>query len=767
MYTADLTDVKKPVLFELEGPFRGSAADGRELGFTNAYMTLNGRPYFGISGEVHFCRVSPDQWEDTLVKAKLGGVNIISTYVFWIVHEETEGTFRFDGCRDLRAFLGLCRKHGLMVILRVGPFAHGEMRNGGLPDWLYGKPFEVRGNAPGYLECVRRWYRAIHGQVDGLYFSQNGPVVGIQIENEYMHSSAPWELTTGISNEWVNGGSDGDAHMLALKRIAVEEGLVTPFYTCTAWGGAMTPTEEMLPLWGGYAYQPWLFYSRGGEHPCTPEYIYRDNHNDAVTSTYNFEPRYKPESRPYACCEMMGGMMCSYNYRFTLPMHSVDALANIKLGSGCALLGYYMYRGGTTPTGERTPFLNEGQVPKRSYDYQAAIGEFGQLRESWYRLRTIHEFCRCFVDELVHTRVVLPPWGDDIDPKDAERLRYSVRVNGNSGFVFLNNFQDHLELPDRREEAIELRLPGETLRMEGLGLDSGENAILPFNLDVGGALLKWAAAQPITRLTVEGQPVHVFFAPDGMTPAFHFDRTTVKAVEGCETEISGDRLICCPAIDSSFLLRTGENEVRVLLLSRDSANRFSHATIHGREVLFLSDAVPLWDGERLSIEMDGRPIRVLSYPAGILEGEGKESLRMDIFEGYTFYSPTTKIPELQPVEVGVGRYAVSIPTECLTGHKTVLLNVDYTGDIGHAFIDGEMISDNFCNGQPWAIRLDCWREALREHPLTLYIAPIREGAKVSVDSAMAARLESVTHRVAELHSLGMTFVDEMALPLRG
>lgn len=99
---------------------------------------------------------------------------------------------------------------------------------------------------------------------------------------------------------------------------------------------------------------------------------------------------------PYACCEMMGGMMCSYRYRFTVPGESVDALANIKLGSGCSMLGYYMYRGGTTPLGKHSPYLNEGQIPKRSYDYQAPVGEFGMRRASYYRLRNLNDFAASF-----------------------------------------------------------------------------------------------------------------------------------------------------------------------------------------------------------------------------------------------------------------------------------------------------------------------------------------------------------------------------------
>lgn len=109
-----------------------------------------------------------------------------------------------------------------------------------------------------------------------------------------MHSSAPWEFTTGISDEWVDGGQDGEQHIRLLKQIALEEGLRTPFYTCTAWGGSMAPADEVLPLWGGYAYWPWIFYQHTGSHPCTPEYIYRDYRNNDIPQTYNFEPRYAP-----------------------------------------------------------------------------------------------------------------------------------------------------------------------------------------------------------------------------------------------------------------------------------------------------------------------------------------------------------------------------------------------------------------------------------------------------------------------------------------
>ena len=119
-------------------------------------------------------------------------------------------------------------------------------------------------------------------------------------------------------------------------------------FTCTGWQSPVP--DDMLPLWGGYAYRPWLFYDGVGaegmtEHPATDEYRYRRLHGSSTSD--GFDPPYDPDSRPYACCEMGGGMFNSYDYRFVLPKRSVDAMANIKLGSGCDFLGYYMFHGGT------------------------------------------------------------------------------------------------------------------------------------------------------------------------------------------------------------------------------------------------------------------------------------------------------------------------------------------------------------------------------------------------------------------------------------
>src|SRR5699024_1844078 len=120
--------------------------------------------------EFHFSRYPAARWEESLRKLKAGGISTVATYVFWNLHEREEGTFDFSGDVNLRHFLDLCAKVGLPAIVRIGPFCHGEMRNGGIPDWLYGRPFEIRSNDPGYLAYVDRLYGAIGRELRGMAF---------------------------------------------------------------------------------------------------------------------------------------------------------------------------------------------------------------------------------------------------------------------------------------------------------------------------------------------------------------------------------------------------------------------------------------------------------------------------------------------------------------------------------------------------------------------------------------------------------------------
>ncbi len=328
----------------------GSNPRGDSIGFTNAYMTFNGKPWLAVSGEIHHARCPQRDWKDELRKMKAGGIDIASTYVFWIHHEEEEGVFDWSGDRDLRLFVQLCAEAGLYVIVRIGPFCHGEVRNGGFPDWLYGRPFAVRSNDGRYLALVRRLYTEIGRRLEGLYFKDGGPIIGVQLENAFMHASAPWETTPRLCLEWIPGGTGGVAHMRALKKLAREAGIEVPIYTSTGWGGAPVLEGEVLPLYGGYSLCPWNVTESTPVHSPTREYVFRDFHGEGQRYDV-FDPPYDPAAYPFACCEIGGGMQPWYRYRAVAPAESIEAMAVVKLAGGIQLLGYYMFHGGYQSSG--------------------------------------------------------------------------------------------------------------------------------------------------------------------------------------------------------------------------------------------------------------------------------------------------------------------------------------------------------------------------------------------------------------------------------
>lgn len=745
-------------IFSLGDDFRGRSNGGDELAFTNYYMMKNGRPFFGVSGEFHFSRMSDSRWEDELIKMKLGGLNVVSTYIFWNHHEEEEGEFDFSGRRNLRGFVTLCQKYGMYVILRVGPFDHGEARNGGLPDWLYGKPFEVRTTNPGFLTCVKRLYTRIGQEVSGLFFQDGGPVIGVQLDNEYMHSSAPWEMTAGISNEWIFSGNEGNTYMLKLKELAAECGLLPVFYTCTGWGGAATP-DNMMPLWGGYAFRPWIFNSYKGEHPATEEYVYQDFHNNEVECTNDFKPSYRPEERPYACCEMGGGMICNYHYRFRFPYKSVDAMANIKLASGCNFLGYYMFHGGSNPTGKHGMFMNESQVPKISYDFQTALGEFGQERESYRRLKSLHYFTTCFADRLCRLQTVLPDGASRISPEDMDTLRYAVRTDGKRGFLFINNYQDHAHMPNREGEEVTLQMEGEEITYR-FGIAEEENAILPFHFDMDGIDLIQATVQPLLRIAPEGEATYVFMCPDGMQAQFVFENGT--RINGKENSVyTLQRAVKADVFTVSD--SKGENQVRVLVLSREMANQMF--LIDGDYLVFTQGSL-LENHDGLKLETTEADSRVMFYPKNSLDGiHGVKDANHEFAGLFDCYKITCDVREIGVTctQVSSNRYVLSLPENFMDGCKDALLKINYVGDIGNAFIDGKLVHDNFYNGAVWEIGLRDFSEEWKIQDMTVYITPLKEGANVNVESSMTARIEEVNEYTGAIQSVEVQPIYEIII----
>lgn len=764
-YCIDVRNDEKKI-YNKSDKFSGTDINENTINFTNYYMKINDKPFFGISGEFHFSRYDEKHWEEEIIKMKLGGINIIASYVFWNHHEEVEGAFDWSRNKNLRRFIQLCEKHNMYVIIRIGPFCHGEVRNGGMPDWLFGRPFEIRSNDEEYLFYVNRLYKEIENQVKGLLFKDGGPIIGTQIENEYMHAAAPWEITNGTSHEWLNGGKEGNSHMMKLKSMAEEIGIITPFYTCTGWGGAATPTEEMLPLWGGYAFWPWIFYDESiKEHPVTPEYIFRDYHNNEIPKFYNFEPTYEPESFPYSCCEIGGGMTVFYKYRFKLPTESVAAMAAVKLAGGCNFIGYYMYHGGSNPNGKINPYLNEISTPKISYDFQAALGEYGQVRNSYRELKLLHFFLGTFEDIVCETKTVLPEGASDIDPHDLETLRYGVRVKNDSGFVFINNYQDHLETKNQEDFSIKLKLKNGELRIpeEGsLYVNKDSYAILPFNFDLKGIKLNYSTTQLITKISYNNEEYYFFFMTKGAEGEYAFKKDSLSSINIDKGTIKEDDVTVKVKVNNHTaskirLENVNGDKINICTITKEDSMNFWKLNFEGQErIILCEDTLISMDGKLKIESMDKDNINICIFPPINREITCKnaEVTQLQNYNVFTKYSFKINKKEVS-IDVNKkknSKATINIAQEQFEGLKDIFLRIDYEGDIGYAFINGDLINDNFWNGNTWEISLGRFEERLKEE-MYIYISPIRKGSKVTNDTTMAGRVELAEEEIAEIKSI--------------
>lgn len=732
----------------------GISPEGEQIGFTSFYMTRNDAPVIPIVGEFHYARYSCLQWEEELLKIKAGGVRIIATYVFWIYHEEVEGVFEWGGDRSLRHFIDLCSKHELLLLLRIGPFCHGEVRNGGIPDWVFSKPLEIRSNDPQYLLYAKRLYREIARQVKGGFFQEGGPIIGIQLENEYMHAGAPYDAWGYKSGVFISRGRDGNLHMAELRRIAEECGMRPLFYTATAWGGAAVPGTDTLPMLAGYAYTPWI-----PNQPPSREFVFRSLHEEPMEEVGYDSPEY-----PVAYCEMAGGMQVSYHARPYVDPRSIEAMTLVKLGSGSNLLGYYMYHGGSNPQGKHG-YLNEAALPKITYDYQAPLGEFGQAGASYGMIRSLSMLLDSFGSLLAPMGTVLPEEQSGIAPEDSEPLRWCVRQTDGRGFLFLNNFQDHLEMPDRDGIRIELHTPHGTAafpRQGTMGLKSGTAAVLPFMLRLEGVELISATVQPLTQLkTEEGEPLLVFYAHDGLEPELVLSKNSVSRVVTEAGRIGEDKeaWILHPAAGkaaSSTLTLVDGSIVRLLVLTRREALNAYLLPMGGRERLFISECHLYMKREQLictSPSASRFSISVFpAVPGGLTPRFGGCTEGQDgLFKTYTLelpeYEPSAAIR--QPAEHAA---LMRMDTEWPEHVEDVFLEIGYDGDVAGLYLEGRLVTDHIHYGDLWRIGLKGIRDELKDRELFLNITPLRKGTvHAYVNQAYVERFEGV--EIAAIHRI--------------
>lgn len=460
-----------------------SGAQIRDVSWDAYSLMADGQRVVPAMGEVHYSRIPTDEWEAEIRKMKAGGITIIATYVFWNHIEEQEGVFRWDGQRNLRHFIEICQKEGLPVVLRLGPFCHGEVRNGGIPDWMFSKNCKMRDENPVFLGYVERLYRQIFTQVQGLQWKDGGPVVAAQFDNEY------------------RGRGE---YLMALKQMATKIGFNLPFYTRTGWPELATPVPfgEMLPLYGDYADGFWersIEETAGNYYKAFNFKAFRSSTAIATEQLGEQKERLNKgdEQYPYFTCELGGGMMTAYHRRPYLYPEDAYSMAVVKLGSGSNLLGYYMYHGGTNPEGntylnetQRTMATNYNDLPVKTYDFQAPLNEFGQKNPQYYLLRKLHLFMQDW-GSILATMEAGFPCKQDISKGDDSFLRWSYRSRNGSGFIFVNNYERLQNLSTKRN----VKLEACGVRLPLLNIPAGCICIFPVNIDG----IKYATAQLVAK----------------------------------------------------------------------------------------------------------------------------------------------------------------------------------------------------------------------------------------------------------------------------
>lgn len=328
-----------------------SATRSFTIDFDNNTFLKDGKPFFYVSGGMHYFRVPSYYWKDRLQKLVAAGMDAVQTYVAWNLHEPMPGVYDFNGQQDLPAFLTAAQDAGLLVILRVGPYICAEWEYGGLPAWLLSdnETMTVRTVDKKYLAAVDRWLGVFLPMMKPYLYSNGGPIILVQVENEYgsyravacshdymAHLRDVFKLHLG--NDALLFSTDGNSVDL------LKCGAIDGVYAIVDFGPdqdakqAFAPMRQWNPkgpLVNGECYTGWLDYWGGG-------------HAHGSTAT------------------LINGLQA---------IHNLNASVNMYMFEGGTSFGYM---NGADPTFSICP---------TSYDYDAPLTEAGDITDKYLAIR--------------------------------------------------------------------------------------------------------------------------------------------------------------------------------------------------------------------------------------------------------------------------------------------------------------------------------------------------------------------------------------------
>jgi beta-galactosidase len=302
-------------------------------------------------------------------------------------------------------------------------------------------------------------------------------------------------------------------------------------------------------------------------------------------------------------------------------------------------------------------------------------------------------------------------------------------------------------------------------RSEGFTLFQGVSAILPFNLRLGeGVLLKYATAQLLTKLRAGSESTTVFFAPEGMAAEFALDRATYRSIEITGGTLSEDETRGYVSASVGQTCRIAITTVtgtslHLLVLTQEQAMACWKVQLWGEERLLFSDALLLCQDDELHLSWHGKPtVDLAFYPPltrEIVSNVGELDVEKErIFTRYRLTVPEHKI-DLDMQTLSPTLFRIGIPAHALEGADDAFLRIDYLGDTGQAYLDGQLVGDHFANGLPWEIGLKRFVIPGEERELILRISPLtRNSTALSYfPTGMAFRPVADGNAVSEVHAL--------------
>lgn len=328
---------------------------------------IDGKKTKLISGSVHYFRITPDHWEDSLYNLKAMGCNAVETYIPWNMHEPQRGKFNFSGMADVEHFIRLAQQMDLYIILRPTPYICAEWEFGGFPAWLLqDRNLRVRSQDPKFMEAVDEYFAELIPRLTPFQFTRGGNVLMMQIENEY------------------GSYSNDKTYLRKLRAMMEKYGVDVPFFTSDGgWEQVLdagTLTEDGV--------------------------LATANFGSNAESNFNALAKHFSEhnvKRPFMCMEFWDGWFNNWGKEIIRrspeeTAHEVQEI--LKRGS----INFYMFHGGTN-FGFYNGSSDEGKVNNpqiTSYDYDAPLTEWGAPTEKFYAVQKA-------IAETVPEAITFPP----------------------------------------------------------------------------------------------------------------------------------------------------------------------------------------------------------------------------------------------------------------------------------------------------------------------------------------------------------------------